>query len=390
MKKALLVTTVSGFVPQFQMHNVRILQNMGYEIHYAANYNIPSYGKDNSRLEGTGIIKHQIDFARSPYSKQTIIAYKQLKELMLKNRFDLVHCHTPMGGALTRLAAKSTRTEPVIYSAHGFHFYKGAPFRNFLIYRTIEKIFAHYTDILITTNEEDYQAAKNFKMKKNGKIYLVPGVGIEVDQFRNLDVDKNSLRKKLNIPDDAMILLSVGELIKRKNHETVIRAIKEIKRSDIIYLICGQGELDDHLKKVTKELSLENQIRFLGYQVASPYYHIVDVFIHPSYQEGLSKALMEAMAVGLPIICSKIRGNIDIVDINGGILVDTENIEEYKNAILNLSESTELRHRMSNYNLKKILYFDVSIINKKMEKIYQTINVYEGKNARNKCNNGSV
>ena len=132
MKKALLVTTVSGFIPQFEMNNVKLLQQMGYEVHYASNYNTPSYGKDNHRLDGTGIIRHQIDFVRSPYSLKNYIVYRQLKILMEKEKFQLIHCHTPMGGVMARLAAHATGTSSVIYTAHGFHYYKGAPFINWL------------------------------------------------------------------------------------------------------------------------------------------------------------------------------------------------------------------------------------------------------------------
>ena len=123
MRKALLVTHVSGFVPQFEMNNVHILQNMGYEVHYASNFHNPSYGDDNSRLEGTGIICHQIDFERSPFKRKNITAYRQLKELMEEHEFDLVHCHTPMGGALARLAAHNTRTGPVLYTAQWLPFF---------------------------------------------------------------------------------------------------------------------------------------------------------------------------------------------------------------------------------------------------------------------------
>ena len=123
-KKALLVTTVSGFVPQFEMNNVRLLQNMGFEVHYASNYNTPSYGTDNHRLDGTGIIRHQIDFVRSPFKPENITVFRQLKAVMEQEQFQLVHCHTPMGGVMARLAAHATHTGPVIYTAHGFHFSK--------------------------------------------------------------------------------------------------------------------------------------------------------------------------------------------------------------------------------------------------------------------------
>lgn len=129
VKKALLITHVSGFVPQFEMNNVRILQSMGYEVHYASNFNTPSYGTDNHRLDGTGIICHQIDFVRSPFDKRNLHVYRQMVELMRREDFSLVHCHTPMGGVMARLAAHATGTGPVIYTAHGFHFFKGASWK---------------------------------------------------------------------------------------------------------------------------------------------------------------------------------------------------------------------------------------------------------------------
>lgn len=145
MKKALLVTTVSGFIPQFEMNNVRILQNMGYEVHYASNYHMPSYGKDNHRLDGTGIVRHQVDFVRSPYSLQNITVFKQLKSIMEEERFQLVHCHTPMGD-MTRSVAHATGTKPVIYTAHGFHFFKGASLINWMCYYPMERWLSRYTD----------------------------------------------------------------------------------------------------------------------------------------------------------------------------------------------------------------------------------------------------
>ncbi|MBO5278732.1 MAG: glycosyltransferase, partial [Lachnospiraceae bacterium] len=162
MKRVLIVTTVSGFVPQFEMNNVRILQEMGYEVHYASNFKNPHYGKDNHRLEGTGVVCHQVDFVRSPFRFiQNMRAYAQLRKLMRENQFQMVHCHTPMGGVLARLAARKYRRTgtKVLYTAHGFHFYKGAPVFNWLFYYPVEWLLARWTDVLITINEEDYQRA---------------------------------------------------------------------------------------------------------------------------------------------------------------------------------------------------------------------------------------
>ena len=180
-KKALLVTTVSGFVPQFEMNNVRTLQSMGFEVHYAANYNTPSYGTDNHRLDHTGIVRHQIDFVRSPYKPENLRVYRQLKKLMTEQRFQLVHCHTPMGGVMARLAAHATGTGPVIYTAHGFHFFTGAPMKNWLLYYPMERFLSRFTAQQICINREDYQrAVRQFHAKY---VDYIPGVGVDLNRY---------------------------------------------------------------------------------------------------------------------------------------------------------------------------------------------------------------
>ena len=210
LRKALLVTHVSGFVPQFEMNNVRILQSMGYEVHYASNFNTPSYGTDNHRLDGTGIICHQIDFVRSPFDKRNFQVYRQMVELMRREDFSLVHCHTPMGGVMARLAAHVTGTGPVIYTAHGFHFFKGASWKNWLFYYPMEKFLSRYTDQQICINREDYELAKR---KFHAKyVDYVPGVGIDRSQFRLLgDKERQRKRERLGVrPDQVVLLTSVS------------------------------------------------------------------------------------------------------------------------------------------------------------------------------------
>lgn len=375
MKKVLLVTTVSGFVPQFEMNNVKYLQSIGYEVHYATNYNNPYYDIDNHRLDGTGIIRHQIDFSRSPYSKQTIVAYKQLKKVMSDNQYDLVHCHTPMGAALSRIVAKTTDTKPVIYTAHGFYFYKGAPIRNILIYKTIEKWLAHYTDALITINQEDLAAAQKFKMRENKKIYYIPGVGIDVKRYQDTVVDKKKKREELGVPLDAFVLLSVGELNYNKNQQVVIRALSECNNKKLIYLICGRGPFRNKLEKLKDQLNLKDQIKFLGFRKDIPeIMKASDVFIHPSKWEGLPLSIMEAMACGLPVIASNIRGSSDLIsnEINGKCC-KPEDINQFVEAIKGLYEKPDICKHMKENNLKKIKDFDVSICTKKMIKIYQEV-----------------
>ena len=187
MRKALLVTRVSGFVPQHEMNNVKILQEMGFEVHYATDLHNVVYGKDNSRLEGSGIIAHQIDFCRSPFSRKVKIAQRQLEELMLRETFDLIHCHMPMSGVVARRAAwqvrkRTGREVPVLYTAHGFHFCHGVPWKNWLYY-PIERHYARYTDRLILINEEDYRRGCHFFILGDGG--QIKRGGMEFDKKGN-------------------------------------------------------------------------------------------------------------------------------------------------------------------------------------------------------------
>lgn len=383
MKKALLVTTVSGFVPQFEMNNVRLLQQMGYEVHYASNYHMPSYGKDNRRLDGTGIVRHQIDFVRSPYSLKSWTVYKQLVSLMERENFQLVHCHTPMGGVMTRLAAHFTDTGPVIYTAHGFHFYDGAPLINWLFYYPMEKWLSRYTYQQICINKEDYQLAKGFRARY---VDYIPGAGIDLEKVRKMSkLDIAEKKKELGISADKKVILSAGELIKRKNHESVIRAIARIQNKSLVYIICGHGELEKYLAYLIKELELEDQVIFAGYRSdIFEIYQISDLYLFPSYQEGLPMALLEAMASELPVICSDIRGSRDLMGAgllknmnarwrtcDGGILVkEVDDVEAYAEAIESFLKSPSKMQACGSRNALEAERFSVECVESRMREIY--------------------
>lgn len=327
MKKALIVTTVSGFVPQFEMNNVSILQELGYEVHYASNYNNISYGLDNHRLDGTGIIQHQVDFARSPFDiKAGVKAYHQLKQLFQEEDYDLLHCHTPVAAVLSRLVANPYRKDSlkVIYTAHGFHFYKGAPLKYWLLFYPIECFLANSTDVLITINEEDYQRAKKFCRHKKVKVKHIPGVGIDISYWSGQDLEpgkreeiRSIIRKELGVNENEKVLLSVGELIPRKNHALVIHALAKAKKEQnrkFRYFICGQGVLQEELQQLICELGLIHEVKLLGYREnIRELLYGSDLFLFPSKQEGMPMALMEAVAAGVPVKASNIRGNRELI-----------------------------------------------------------------------------
>lgn len=384
MKKMLIVTTVSGFVPQFEMSNVRFLQKIGYEVHYASNFHNPAYGLDNKRLEGTDIIQHQVDFVRSPFLIiKNIKAYYQLLEVLHSDHYKFVHCHTPMGAALSRLAVKKIRTErkiKVIYTAHGFHFYKGAPIWNWILYYPVERYLSRLTDIIITINDEDFSRAKKFKLYNGGKVYKINGVGINrIHYYSNDDIElkkiQKQIRDELGISKDSTLLISVGELSARKNHKVIIKAISKIKNRNVQYLICGIGKKEKKYRRLINKLGLENKVILCGYRNDIPQILTAsDCFVFPSKQEGLPVALMEAMRAGLPVICSDVRGNRDLIrDCLNGYLVRPNKMQKYIEAIKNLLDNKLKTSQVRDINEVILKDYYSDIVNKQMGGIYDEI-----------------
>lgn len=376
MKKVLMLASVASMIDQFNMQNIAILQEQGYEVHVAANFEQGSTSSNErveqfkKELKEKDISYFQIDFSRNVSNiPQNIKAYKQIKKLLKDNKYEFIHCHSPIGGVCGRLAAKVTNTK-VIYTAHGFHFYKGSPKLNWIIYYPIERVLSYITDVLITINKEDYELAK--KKMKAKVVEYVPGVGVDTNKFDEVVMDKNEKRKELGLCQDNIVLLSVGELNKNKNHEVIIRALAKLKNPNIQYIIAGRGNLESYLKELAKELNIENQVHLLGFRTdIFELYSISDIFCFPSYREGLSVALMEAMATGLPVVCSDIRGNCDLIQSEkGGYLCTPRKIDDFVKFIKELVENSEKRNEMSKYNKEFIGNFGVNVVKENMKNIY--------------------
>ena len=242
MKKILFVTHNGRFLVQFELNDIRVLQEMGYEVHCATNFKGEFMRADaETTLKEHGVICHQVDIERSPAKlKSNYRAYKQIKTLMKKECFEALHCHTPMGGVVGRLAANATGTKPVLYTAHGFHFYKGCPLKNKLIYQTAETFLARYTMHRSPSIGKTLQQRRSFLCV--GSI-LCARYWCGVKKISSVQVDRATKRAELGIPQDAFVVISVGELNENKNHSTVIRALARTDIPNSYYLICGEGKL---------------------------------------------------------------------------------------------------------------------------------------------------
>lgn len=362
--KILYVTTVGGTMVFFKKFIEELLQE-GHIVEIATHESDTSKVRDCYR--DWGCVVHQISTSRSPFNKGNFVAIKQIKKLVEENKYDIVHCHTPIAAMCTRLACRKVRKQgtKVFYTAHGFHFFKGAPLKNWLLYYTVEKICAHYTDLLITINKEDYALAQ--KKLKAKRIEYVPGVGIDLEKFAKCEVNFEEKRKELEIPNDAILLLSVGELNQNKNHETVIRAVADL---DVYYIIAGKGGLQEHLQGVINELGLNDRVKLIGFRRDVPQLcKIADIFAFPSHREGLSVSVMEAMASELPVVCSQIRGNTDLIDENGGAYFNSKSVMECKDAIKKVIASSI--DEIGKHNANRIKEFEVSRVNSIMRNLYE-------------------
>lgn len=358
--RVLIVCTTDSMIWNFLIPHIKSLVSDGYYVECACSKTGFFYDRI---IKDYGIILNRIDFDRSPYSIKNVRGYFKLIELIKNKKFDTVFCHEPVGGAIGRLAGHHCKCR-VIYMAHGFHFYNGAPkFQR--IYYWVEKFLAQFTDTLITINQEDYDASLNFKAKRKVKIN---GIGIDTSQFEH-NPNPAYIRDELKIPRDGVVFLSVGELIERKNHEVVIRAFEKLAQKDYYYVIVGDGRLHDYLVDVINNHNLSDKVYLLGYREdINQLCNSADVFIMPSVQEGLSVALMEAMACGKPVIASKIRGNTDLIDeTKGGFLVNVYDVDGYVTA---LKEIVNYKQDYGEYNRKKVLQYDISIITKNILDIF--------------------
>lgn len=348
---------------------LKIALDMGYEVWFGTNRSDP----DELPCELPVHMYDSHTYRSIINFKDNYIAYKNLMRVLSRGDFEVIHCNTPIGGVIGRLCGKKAHINKVIYTAHGFHFYKGAPLINRTFLKWAEMIMAHWTDVIITMNREDYEAAKKFHIRNNGNVYYIPGVGINTEEYREFTVDKDILRNEMGLSINDCVCISMGDLIPRKNYKTAIEAIAKCKIKNVHYLICGEGPEMDILKQFASECKISDRIHFLGFRTdIKALLKISDIFLFSTLQEGMPRSMMEAMASGLPCIASNIRGNVDLLDDGkGGFLVSPNDTEAFAQRIHDLAIDSELRERMAQNNLERIKQFDVKEVEKILREIYQ-------------------
>lgn len=375
--KALIISNLTRKFQVGHFSMIDPLLELGYEVHWAANLN----ELINKEVVENKIKLHHIDFDRNPFKLINIKAYRQLADLVDNEKFTLIHCQSPIGGVMGRIVGNKKNVPNIVYTAHGLHFYKGAPIKNIILYKTVEKIMAKKTDCFIVMNNEDFDAIKEFKLKnrKENK-FKIHGMGVDINVKQISDDKKIEIKRSLpfEFNKNTKIIISMGDLIARKDYETSIRGFSEYlklsKSKDCHYLICGTGPEKEKLVKISKELNISNYVHFLGFRNdISELLQISDVFLFSTKQEGLPRALMEAMSAELTCIVSDIRGNNDLVSDNvGGYLF---NVGDYKvlGTKLNQSLSVITDDKFAKNNKLVLENYKIENVKKEMFNIYSKV-----------------
>lgn len=377
MKKKVLfaATVVKTHIMEFHIPYLKLFQDLGWETAVAA--------RNDYEDPADCVIPYcdhyyDVPFERQPWRCSNIRAYRQMKQLIDREHYDIIHCHTPMGAMITRLAAVAARKKgtKVLYTAHGFHFYKGASPIHWLLYYPAEWVLSHITDVLITMNREDHALALRKMHAK--RIEYIPGVGIDTKKFRSGSAGRLEKRQELGVGPEDFLILTVAEMTKNKNHSTVLKALALLKDTEAFaslrYLICGRGENEQNLRREAQALGISDHVAFLGYRHDVPdLLRCSDLFAFMSFREGLPVALMEAMSSGMSIVCSRIRGNTDLIadGVNGLIADNTP--RAVADAILELYQDPEKRQQYGAAAAETVKQFDAENVHRIMKDIYFSV-----------------
>lgn len=373
MKKILYVTTISKTINAFLVPHIKYLMDQGYKVDIATNIT----DEISQELIEYDVEVFQISFQRSPISLKNKKAYDEIRKLQSKNKYDIVHVHTPVASFVTRLALKNEKDLKVVYTCHGFHFYKGSPILNWILFYPLERLAAKWTDSLITINSEDFETANKFKLRNNGQVSKMNGVGIEKEKYRVENFDKSEYRNRLGLKDEDFVILVLAELNKNKNHIQLIKAMSLLKDKypNIKAIFAGSGPLEKDIKTQLKENNLEDKVRLLGWRNdVKELINLSDVVGLFSKREGLGKCLLEAMICGKCVISTDSRGPRELIEHSrNGFMFNIYDFETTAKSIENLYLDASLREKFEINGLNIANKYLLGNVLKQLDSVYEEI-----------------
>lgn len=364
-KKILVLCTSDNMVTQFLLPHIKFMEDAGNTIEIAC-------GKSGywfNDLVKMGYTVHELPCSRSVFTKKNIKAFLMLEKIVKEKKYDLIYCQQAIGGMRGRLVGRKCKI-PVIYTTHGFSFYKGCSLKAKFLYKPAEKYFAKFTDVLVTINDEDFEAAK--KMKKNN-VFKVSGIGYDPKKYQN-QLPRAEARKMLGIADDEILVCTIAEYIKRKNYKTMLKTMAKLPKN-VKFIACGTGVLFDKMKKYVKKLHIEDRVFLAGYRKdVNNVLAASDIFFLPSYSEGLTLSIIEAMNFGLPVVTSDVRGNRDLIENGkGGYVCGADDSGKFAEKIMTLANNPGLRKQFGEYNKNQCDKYTLEKVLKQLEEVYSHI-----------------
>lgn len=360
--KKLLITSTDMMMIQFLIPHVRYLSENGFRVEIACSVVGQRLEDVKKALADVPCVIHTVRLERSPAKLKNLSGYRDMKCLLKENRYDLIWTNEPVMGVVTRLAARNARKQgtKVLYMCHGFHFYKGAPLLNWMIYYPVERLMSRFCDAIVTINREDEARAKTLHCPR---VERINGIGVDMDRLCSR-MEQTDIRRELGLTEQNFLVLSVGELNRNKNQQVIMRALQMLNDRQIHYLLCGWGEELEHLQQLAREMNLEENVHFLGYRKDVPdILRSVDIFAHPSKREGLGLACLEAMTFGLPLVTSNIQGIADYVD-NGvtGYSCAPEDAAAFAQHLKLLCADEQLRKQIGQTNIQKVRKYAMDVV----------------------------
>lgn len=376
MKRALLLAPMGSVHRRFNQANIAALQSLGLQVELCANFengNGPEIHNQSfvEECEIRGIKTHSIPFARHSLTG-SLKCLSQLKELLSREQYDLVHTHTETGGLLLKLAHSEKRKSKFIFTPHGMSFWKGSSLKSQLVYRPLERWICSAMDMNLGMNMEEVE---NLEQWNKRTAHYVHGVGLNVARMQNPSRSREQMREEFGLAESDKFIASIGELDDNKNHITVIKALATLGRKDFKYVVCGVGPNKDMLLAEAECTGLKENVILAGYRSDIPdVLNAADIFVFPSFHEGMPVSALEAMACSLPVVCSAIRGNVDVVkDGDNGYLFKPSDVDTLSRQIALLMDNEALRQQMGAKNKEIVREFSLEAVTEELKAIYSKV-----------------
>lgn len=382
MKKVLQLASVASILDQFVMGHIEVLLELGHQVSVAANFqfgnNTSSKRVEEFRLElkKLGVKVYDLPIYRNPLDIRNFNAFSSIKKIMAKERFDLVHCHSPVGGVLARLAFRHFRSDgKIIYTAHGFHFYKGASLINWLLFYPVESYLVKFSDAIITINQEDYLLAQKMCERKLVDCEIIPGVGVDTEVFKPVDkLTRNYLRKKAGFSDNDFLMIYAAEFNTNKNQGFLIKAMVELRRliPKAKLLLVGHGAKLEECMGLVQRLGLEDVVWLPGFRDdMARLVPVCDLYLSASIREGFGIGLAEGLASGLPLVVTDNRGHRELVREGlNGFLFENGDLKQFADCVKRVFDDIDLRHRMAKESYKMAEKFSKKKVQQQLRLIY--------------------